>query len=196
MPIPPPDPTPEDPLREHAYDGIREFDRRLPNWWLLTLYASIVYWLGFWSYYEWIHAGPDGPHRVDAQMARIEADRLASSPAMDDAGLWKSSRNAVMVDAGRATFNSTCAACHLASLRGKDENPAAIGPNLTDTTWIHGGRPTEVYDTVTKGVLAKGMPAWGPVLGQRRISEVVAYVMSHHTEGEPVVAAPADPAPR
>jgi cytochrome c oxidase cbb3-type subunit 3 len=37
------------------------------------------------------------------------------------------------------------------------------------------------------------MPAWGPVLGTRRITEVVAYVLSHHEPGEPVeiVASPA-----
>jgi cytochrome c oxidase cbb3-type subunit 3 len=103
------------------------------------------------------------------------------------------SRNSVSVEAGRATFTSTCVACHLASLRGKDENATAIGPNLTDKNWIHGGRPTEIYDTVTKGVLAKGMPPWGPVLGPKKITEVVAYVLSHHQEGEEIILLPSEP---
>jgi len=30
------------------------------------------------------------------------------------------------------------------------------------------------------------MPPWGPVLGTKRISEVVAYVLSHHEPGEPI----------
>jgi hypothetical protein len=34
------------------------------------------------------------------------------------------------------------------------------------------------------------MPTWGPVLGARRISEVVAYVLSYHHEGEPIGVAP------
>ena len=104
------------------------------------------------------------------------------------------SRNPVIVAAGRTTFNTSCAACHLQSLRGKEESPIAIGPNLTDQIWIHGGRPMELYDTVMKGVLAKGMPIWGPVLGARRAAESVAYVLSYHQEGEPVILAPA-PAP-
>jgi cytochrome c oxidase cbb3-type subunit III len=30
------------------------------------------------------------------------------------------------------------------------------------------------------------MPAWGPVLGPKKVSEAVAYILSHHREGEPV----------
>jgi cytochrome c oxidase cbb3-type subunit 3 len=30
------------------------------------------------------------------------------------------------------------------------------------------------------------MPTWGPVLGQKKIVEVVAYVLSYHQEGEPM----------
>ena len=39
-----------------------------------------------------------------------------------------------------------------------------------------------------KGVLAKGMPTWGPVLGAKKVSEVTAYILSKHQEGEPILA--------
>jgi cytochrome c oxidase cbb3-type subunit 3 len=39
---------------------------------------------------------------------------------------------------------------------------------------------------ITKGVLVKGMPTWGPVLGAKKISETTAYIMSKHTENEPI----------
>jgi cytochrome c oxidase cbb3-type subunit 3 len=188
-PTPPPEET--EALRPHTYDGIREYDKRLPNWWLYTLYITIAFWLGYWGYYEWFRAGPNGPQRVEAQLARIEAQKLASSATLDDATLWQMSRNPTFVDAGKATFTSNCVACHLASLRGKSENPTAIGVDLTDQQWIHGGRPTEILTTVTNGVLVKGMPTWGPILGQKKIGEVVAYVLSHHKEGEPIIADPA-----
>ena len=70
-------------------------------------------------------------------------------------------------------------------MRGKAENPTAIGASLIGTKWITGGRPVELIATVTKGT-GRGMPAWGPVLGSRRITEVVAYVLSYHKEGEPI----------
>ncbi|HEX2855366.1 MAG TPA: cbb3-type cytochrome c oxidase N-terminal domain-containing protein [Opitutaceae bacterium] len=178
-------PPPEDPIRPHVFDGIQEYDKRLPNWWLYTLYATIVFSVGYWAYFEWFHIGLTGPQVVHATMAKIETARLATAK-LDDASLWKMSQNAAFLDAGKATYLANCAVCHLPSLRGKGESAAAIGPDLTDKTWLHGGKPTEVYDLITKGVLTKGMPSWGPVLGPKKITEVTAYIMSKHEEGEPV----------
>lgn len=182
-PTPPKSPEPEDLIRPHVFDGIAEYDKCLPNWWLNTLYIMIVFSVGYWAYYEWFRVGRSGPEVVDAAMAKIEAGRLAAAK-LDDASLWQMSRNAAFVDSGAATYAANCAACHLPSLRGKGENPAAIGPDLTDTAWIHGGNPTQVHDLITKGVLTKGMPAWGPVLGAKKITEVTAFIMSRHKPGE------------
>ena len=185
-------PEGEDSVRPHVYDGIQEYDKRLPNWWLYTLYITILFWIGYWGYYEWFHAGESNQQAIAGAMAKIESDRLATAK-VDDASLWQMSRNATFVQAGKAVFDTNCAACHLASMRGKTESAAAIGPDLTDTTWIHGGKPTEILDLINKGVLTKGMPTWGPVLGTKKISEVTAYILSKHQEGEAIVIAP--PAP-
>jgi cytochrome c oxidase cbb3-type subunit 3 len=90
------------------------------------------------------------------------------------------SHNHVFVEAGRATYATTCVSCHGDKLQG------GIGPNLVDKLWIHGGTPTDLYATLEKGVLAKGMPAWVPVIGAKKSAEVVAFILSHHTEGEPI----------
>jgi cytochrome c oxidase cbb3-type subunit 3 len=183
----PPAPTDSDPkLRPHTYDGIQEFDQRLPNWWLYTLYGAIVFAICYWFTYQKAGIMPTDGEQIDAAMARITAAKMASSiDVADDGKFWAMSRNPVLVDAGKQTFNSLCVACHLPSLRGKSENPTAVGPDLTDQAWIHGGTPKEIYHTVSKGVLAKGMPTWEPVLGQKKTAEVVAYILSHHQEGEP-----------
>lgn len=188
---PTPNPPRADPVRPHTYDGIQEYDKRLPNWWLMTLYASIVFSVGYWAYYEWFRVGLTGEQQVARELAQIETVKLASAPAVDDASLWKMSRNPVFVDAGKATFEANCVACHFGSMRGKSENPVAIGPDLTDTKWISGGKPMDVYNVITKGVLVKGMPTWGPVLGAKKIGEITAYIMSKHTENEPIQLDPA-----
>jgi cytochrome c oxidase cbb3-type subunit III len=191
-------PPTEPDVRPHAFDGIREFNQRLPNWWLFTLYGAVLFWIGYWSYFEWFKIAPEGQQRVELALTQIEAQKLAATAALriDDQSLWAMSRNPVLVDNGRQVFVTNCVACHLLSLRGKSENPAAIGPDLTDQVWIHGGRPGDIYRTVTQGVAEKGMPTWGPVLGAKRITEVVAYVLSHHHEGELTVDASTNVAAR
>lgn len=173
-------------LRAHTFDGIQEYDKRLPNWWLLTFYGAIAFAVVYWAYYQQGNlAMPDGA-RVEAELARLEAVKMASATTYDDETLWKMSRNPVFINAGKELFTVHCATCHLQSLRGTDENPTAIGPNLADNKWLHGGLPTQVLHTVTVGVVEKGMQAWAPQIGAKRVSEVVAYVLSHHTEGEPI----------
>ncbi len=185
-PTPPPgDNSP--PVRPHVYDGIQEFDQRLPNWWLYTLYATIAFSIVFWFAHMIAKVIPSDGKQVDAEMAKIAAAKMATSiDVTNDEVFWEMSKNPVFTDAGKQTYASLCAACHLASLKGKAENPGAVGPNLTDTAWIHGGTPKEIYRTVSTGVLAKGMPAWEPVLGQKKTAEVVAFLLSKHQKGEPI----------
>lgn len=165
----------EDPVRQHVYDGIAEYDRRLPNWWLATFYITIVFSIVYWFVTQ-LSAHATDAVRLEKSLAQLEAARLADAGApRDDASLWKMSRNDVFVNAGRSAYMTTCASCHGPSLKG------GVGPNLVDEAWLHGGNPTQVLATVEKGVLAKGMPAWGPVLGARRVNELVAYILSQHT---------------
>ncbi len=186
-PQPPSPDDPEDNLRPHAYDGIREYDKRLPNWWLNTLYVTIAFSIVYWFVHQVARVVPSDGERVDADLAKIAAVKMASSlDVTNDALFWDMSRNAVFVDSGKQIFNTNCVACHLPSLRGKGEIPTAVGPDLTDRVWIHGGTPKEIFNTVNTGVLAKGMPSWGPLLGQKKTAEVVAYILSHHQQGEPI----------
>ncbi len=164
----------EDPIRHHVFDGIAEYDRRLPNWWLLTFYGAIVFAIFYWLDTQ-IFASTNDEKELKKDLARIEAVRLADAGApRDDLSLWKMSRNPVFVQAGAATFKTTCASCHGENLGG------GIGANLVDAEWIHGGRPLEVLATVENGYLPKGMPAWGAVLGTKKINEVTAFILSHH----------------
>lgn len=164
----------KDELRHHEYDGIQEFDNRLPNWWLYTLYGSIafavIYWLAF---HTWGLA--DLPRqKYEEEMARAAEIQLA---AMGDQELTNETLQLMAtvpsaVDAGRATFEQFCVACHLADASG------IVGPNLTDDYWLHGGQPMQIWETVTHGVPEKGMAAWANQLGPRRVQDVVAYLLT------------------
>jgi cytochrome c oxidase cbb3-type subunit 3 len=174
----------EDALRPHSYDGIQEYDKRLPNWWLFTLYGAIVYAIVYWIYYHQFHIGLEPGIAVELQMKDNQIAVARNSSELSDDTLWRMSRDPKIVDVGKATFLANCASCHLATLTGQ------IGPNLVDEYWIHGGKPMEVMTTITNGVLEKGMPTWGPVLGKQKITEVAAFIYSFHKEGEPIKQAP------
>jgi cytochrome c oxidase cbb3-type subunit 3 len=183
-----PDPTepssaaPTDhPLRPHSYDGIHEYDQRLPRWWLLTLYGAMVYAALYWAFYQTYGFGTTPAHALESQMAE-NADRAArNSGVINDDILWKMSRDPQVIAAGKVTVETTCAACHKPDLSG------LIGPNLLDHEWIHGGKPMDVVKTITEGSLLKGMPAWGPLLGKQKITEVAAFIFSHHQPGEEII---------
>jgi cytochrome c oxidase cbb3-type subunit 3 len=82
------------------------------------------------------------------------------------------SKNPATVAQGKQVFESTCASCHRADGGG------LIGPNLTDSAWLYGSAPTDLWKTVREGVTTKGMPAWGPQLGDERVAAVVAYALT------------------
>jgi len=164
----------EDPVRHHVFDGIAEYDRRLPNWWLLTFYGAIVFAIFYWLDRQ-IFARSDDAKDLQAELSRIEAIKLADAGApRDDLSLWKMSRNPAFVQAGAATYKTTCASCHGNELKG------GVGANLVDDVWIHGNTPLQVIATIETGVPAKGMPTWGPLLGTKKINEVTAFILSHH----------------
>jgi cytochrome c oxidase cbb3-type subunit 3 len=61
-----------------------------------------------------------------------------------------------------------------------------MGPSLRDETWIYGNRPMDIFDSISNG-RANGMPAWGTMLPQQQIWQIVAYIQSLRTpqEAEP-----------
>jgi cytochrome c oxidase cbb3-type subunit 3 len=158
----------------HVYDGIVEHDNKLPLWWQLTLYGAIVFALVYWfgRRFDAIPSAEQAYTRALSAQRAADAERARARGTVDDSMLSTLAKDTATLARGRETFTTTCAPCHRADGGGN------IGPNLTDRYWLHGGAPTDVYRTVSEGVPAKGMPTWGPQLGDDRVLAVVAYVVS------------------
>ena len=162
-------------IDDHNYDGIQEYDNPLPKWWTWMFIGSFVFSIGYVAHYmlgngEGIH--DDYLSEVKA-FEQAEEKRLMAMGEVSEDVLGQMAANSSSVAKGRETYVSVCTQCHAENGEGK------IGPNLTDAAWIHGdGSLMAIYKTVSEGVLAKGMPAWGKQLSPTDLRSVVAYVGS------------------
>jgi len=111
------------------------------------------------------------------ERAKQYAEAMAAKAADEEAAAtaWRTGveeGDPAMVQAGKAIYEQSCAACHRTDLTG------GIGPSLVDDAWIHGGEPEQILATIRDGVAAKGMPGWGPILGEEKLGQVAAYVVA------------------
>ena len=164
----------QDVVFDHDYDGIQEFDNKMPNWWLFILYATIVFSVGYWLYLDTYGVGKSLVEQYDNDVAVAAEEMLAQAMAggVTDESLTLAAGMPAQVAEGRAFFETYCVVCHSAQGEG------LVGPNLTDAYWIHGAKPIDILRVITDGVPSKGMAAWGSQLGPTRVEKVTAYVVS------------------
>jgi len=171
-------------LREHEFDGIVEYDQKLPNWWLFTLYGSIVFFVGFWIVFFQARLAPTHEERLDEQLAVIQKNRAEKMlSVLDDDNLWLMSKDPAITAEGKTLYTANCQTCHAPDLGGKNSGPQYIGQPLNDAEWLYGGgTPTGAFKTIHDGSPdpTKGMPPWGGILGSEKVAKIVAYIMSHH----------------
>jgi len=157
----------------HVYDDdLIEHDNRLPLWWQYTLYGAVVFAVIYWYGEEKIAAWKTQRQSYETEIVALKMEQAKKSGKMSAEALVAMSKSGKSVDAGKQVFVTTCAPCHRADGGG------LIGPNLTDEYWLHGGKPDEIWKTVHDGVPDKGMPSWGPQLGEDKVAAVVSYVLT------------------
>ncbi|MEQ5871125.1 cytochrome-c oxidase, cbb3-type subunit III [Sagittula sp. NFXS13] len=183
----------------HSWDGIEEYNKPLPKWWLYTFYACIVWAIGYTIAYpawpgissatagllgystrgqvaEEIARAEEANASINAELANADLVALASDSGSD---LHRYANNA-----GGAIFKSWCSQCHGSGAAG-----AKGYPNLQDDAWLWGGSIEDIYTTIHTGIRQptdedwlrqSQMPAFGRdgLLERPEIASVVNYVMS------------------
>ncbi len=180
----------------HSWDGIEELDNPMPRWWLWSLYACIVWAIGYSiAYPAWpmltratpgllgfstradvaadIKRFDDANGPMKAKLEGAELTAISTDPALQQ----------YAVSAGAAVFKNNCAQCHgsgAAGVQGKGY------PNLLDDDWLWGGDMESIYTTVAHGIRNttdadarySEMPKFGAdgLLEKPQIAEVVQYV--------------------
>jgi cytochrome c oxidase cbb3-type subunit 3 len=179
----------------HEWDGIKELNNPLPRWWLLVLYACVIYGLGYTVFYPaWpslsgytkgllgynSHADFYTETAAAADAKKQYTDRIAALGVADiakDPQLLEFS-----LAGGQAVFNENCAQCHGVGGQGQKGYPV-----LADDNWLWGGQLADIEQTVRHGIRSEDpearqsqMPRFGAdaILEPAAINDVAEYVVS------------------
>jgi cytochrome c oxidase cbb3-type subunit 3 len=167
-------------LMNHDYDGIREYDNPLPNWWLWIFLLTIIFSFIYYLHYEISGVAKTQDQELLDQMQEISrvqnvngAHKHAHQTEVSDETLAAALADTARLTSGQSIYQSKCAACH------GDRAQGLIGPNLTDAFWIHGnGSPNAILAVINQGVPEKGMPQWESVLDEGSRVNLLSFVVS------------------
>jgi cytochrome c oxidase cbb3-type subunit III len=162
-----------DELLEHEYDGIREYDNPLPRWWVWIFAGSFWFSIAYFFHYHVSLNGQSVAASYDADVAEARENQAKASltEPVSEESLGKLMADPALMNDAKGLFGLRCTPCH------GDKAQGTIGPNLTDSAWIHGsGRLTDIFGVIDQGVLAKGMPAWSKQLSPIEVRKLAAFV--------------------
>ena len=170
-------------MTDHNYDGIRELDNNLPTWWLYMFYATIVFAVVYFFYYQTSGYG-------DTQIQEYEKSIIVANEEMKlhaskvDENSATQLTDAAAIAEGKIVFMDNCAACH-----GK-LGEGGVGPNFTDEYWLHGGDVKSIFKTIKFGVPEKGMIPWQSQISPPQIQQVASYILTLKGTNPPNAKAP------
>ncbi len=178
----------------HEWDGIEELNTPLPRWWLWTLYATIVWAIGYTIVYpawplvskatagvfEWSSRG-----QLERELALEAGKRAPLLRAIAASPIGQIEANPQLMQAaaegGRAAFRVNCVQCHGSGAAGSKGYP-----NLNDDDWLWGGDLTAIHYSIEHGIRNPGhdatrtsqMPAFGrdSILQPAEIDDLTAHV--------------------
>lgn len=149
-------------------DDIHEADHAIPRWWSALFLFTIAFSVLYFAWYHMMAISPSLEEELKIDVAKAKLEQEAREREM----MAKLEATASPAEIGAKYYKNFCASCH------GNEGEGGIGPNFHDNFWIHEPTIKNLTDVVTNGVPNKGMPAWGAILGARKINGLVAYVLT------------------
>ncbi len=191
----------------HVWDGdLRELNKPLPRWWLLTFYATIVWAIGYWiAYPAWPTLndytkgmlGYSQRVTVMKEVADGKAAQATFRTQLEKTPIADVKKNPELLRfasaSGAATFGTNCAPCH-----GRGAQGFTGYPNLNDDEWIWGGTLADIEQTIRFGIRGEhkdtrvsDMPKFGvdKLLDDKQIADAAEYVLSLSGKGGDKAAA-------
>lgn len=166
---------------QHDYDGIRELDNKVPNWWSWTFFASALF--GVIYMYRMFGAENLPKQLEELAQANTEAEIAKEAYLKKNANMVDENTVVMLsggdIAAGAALYTANCLACH------GDKGQGGVGPNLTDDYWLHNGSIKDIFYSVKYGWQEKGMKSWQNDLSPLQIAQVSSFVRTLHGTNPP-----------
>ena len=167
----------QDPLTDHEYDGIREYDNPTPGWWHALFFASILFSVFYLAIFSWSPAGTTPEEDWLARQTDEDAKIFGAMGELegDEATINRFRADAKMMQVAKGMFQSNCASCHGAQGGG---DPAGAGVNLTDDHFKSVRALPDLFRVISDGAASGAMPSWGDRIPQKKRVLLSAYVAS------------------
>jgi cytochrome c oxidase cbb3-type subunit 3 len=184
----------------HEWNGIKELNTPVPRAVYVFLIATALFAIGYWIL---MPAWPIGSTYTKGLLHRDQRTTVAESLKQAALGrsVWTAQIEAksfseiqgdpglmeAVRETGRTLFGDNCAACH-----GRNAMGGKGFPNLTTQSWLWGGTPESIAETIRVGINSahpesrvSQMPAFGrdSILPRGDIETIVAYVRSLSNSG-------------
>lgn len=179
----------------HEWNGIKELNTPVPRLvyyvLIVTFIFSVVYWVLMpafptWSSFTKGLLGADDRAAVTASVKQAAVARSAWTDQIASRSFAQIEADPALMTAvretGRTLFGDNCSVCH-----GGDAKGGKGFPNLTTSSWLFGGSPEAIEQTIRVGINSthpdsriSQMPAFGRdgILKRDEMENVVAYVQS------------------
>ncbi len=169
----------------HSFDGIEELNNPLPTWWkylfIFTCVGGLIYFalypgLGnFKGMLGWTSANEYSREVESAEVKYAEVfNKLVKTPESNFTEFRKIediAKDPEAVKVGQRLFLQNCSQCHSSDARG-----AKGFPNLTDDSWLYGGKTADIKTTIMHG-RSGVMPGWLAVIGDEKVTQAASYVI-------------------
>lgn len=161
----------------HVYDGIREYNKPLPRWWLVLFWITLVFSVGYLVLYPGLGKfggalGWTSQGEAQASEAKYQQQYGALYAGYAQVPIEQLAKDERAMQIGARLFANNCSTCH-----GTDAHGARGFPNLTDADWLYGGEPSRIVETISGGRTGI-MPAWKDGLGEEGVQQTVQYVLT------------------
>ncbi|MFO7602320.1 MAG: cytochrome-c oxidase, cbb3-type subunit III [Gammaproteobacteria bacterium] len=186
----------------HAWDGdLQEFNNPLPNWWLWSFYATVVFAIIYWVLFPTFPVGKnftkgvmndityvtsDGTentthwntrslHMKEMQLAReMQQPYLEKIQAASYVEIGSDQdMRAFAYSTAKVLFADNCAACHQTGGAGV----IGLYPNLADDAWLWGGSHAQIEASIREGRVGM-MPGFKARFTDAQMGDMAAYVLS------------------